>query len=234
MIRGKVVDKKTRQPVVAANLVLPDGTGAYSMEEGRFSLKVSSFPVKIRISHIAYGTTEIALNFAPKQELVIELEELVGEIGEVQITAKRLRILTENDDFSIQDFAFDKDNLWLLGYTNNQGSKGKLWLANWFGDTISSVPVRSAESLFRDVFSTVHLVLKDSVYQLYARRGKIELPYSSDREEFFGLMEPILAGFAKKLVYRDINLFEQQATIYYRDLTSKGPHLLTVITYRLG
>lgn len=229
IVRGRVIDKVTRLPVIAANLVLPDGSGTYSMDEGRFKLTIQEFPVLIRISHISYGSTELTLNYAPKSELVIELEEVVGEIGEVQITAKRLRILTEKDDFSIQDYAFDNENLWLLGYTNNQGSRGKLWLSNWFGDTIASVPVKGAESLYRDVFGNVHLVLRDSVYQVYAENRKILFPYSADHDEFFRVMGPVTAGFAGKLVYTDIDLWNQRAKVFYRDAVQSGPQYLTVV-----
>ena len=234
VVRGRVIDRKTRQPVIAANLALPDGTGAYSLEEGRFTLKVNGFPVKVKISHISYGTTEIVLTSDKENEIVVELDELVGEIGEVQITAKRLRILTEKDDFSIQDFTFDNENLWLLGYTNNQGSKGKLWLANWFGDTITSVPVSRAESLYRDVFGAVHLVMRDSAYQLFASGRKIEFPYSMERNDFLRMMEPIRAGFAGKLVYADIFRFEKLAKIYYRDGISPRPQVLTIVQDHLG
>ncbi len=234
VVKGRVIDAKSRQPVIAANLVLPDGTGTYSVEDGRFILKIIEFPVLIRISHISYGNSEIELNYAPDKELVVELHELVSEIGEVQVTAKRLRILTEKDDFSIQDFAFDNENLWLLGYTNNQGSKGKLWLSDWFGDTLSSIPVSRAESLYRDVFGSVHVVVRDSVHQLYAGSRTIEVPWSVDRNDFFTMMGPICAGFAEKLVYSDINLWEQKAEVFYRNNLLPGPQLLTVVQDEAG
>jgi hypothetical protein len=233
-LRGRVIDKKSRQPIIAANLVLPDGSGTYSSDGGQFLLTVENFPVKIKISHISYGNTEITLNYAPDEEIIVELDELVEEIGEVQITAKRLRILTEKDDFSIQDFAFDKEYLWLLGYTNNQAGKGKLWLANWFGDTLTSMPVSRPEALYRDVFGSVHLVLKDSVYQLFASNQKILLTYSVDRTDFFNLMEPIRAGFAGKLAYADINSFEQKAVIYYREAYVSGKQMLTIVEDEVG
>jgi hypothetical protein len=234
IIHGRVIDKKSRQPIIAANLVLPDGSGAYSTDGGQFSLKVDAFPVKIKISHISYGNTEIILNYAPDKEVIVELEELVEEIGEVQITAKRLRILTEKEDFSIQDFAFDNEYLWLLGYTNNQAGKGKLWLANWFGDTLTSIPVSRPESLYRDVFGSVHLVLKDSVYQLFTTDRKIVFAYAVSRTDFFSLMEPIRAGFAGKLAYADINSFEQKAVIYFREAYVAGKQMLTIVEDEIG
>ena len=142
--------------------------------------------------------------------------------------------MTEKDDFSIQDFAFDHENLWLLGYTNNQATKGKIWLANWFGDTLASVPVRGAESLYRDVFGTVHMVFKDSVYQLYSETRKIVYPYTYDRDDFFNTMKPIRAGFAENLVYADINSFEQCAKIYYRAAGVWGLRLLTTVEDHLA
>ncbi len=234
VVSGRVIDKKTREPIVAANLVLSDGSGANSLDQGKFTLKISTFPAVIKISHISYLDKEVSLRSAPATELVIELDEAVSQLGEVEISGKRLRILTEKDDFSIQDFAFDKENLWLLGYTNNQATKGRLWLASWFGDTLASVPVRGAESLFRDVFGTVHLVLKDTVFQLYTETRKIVYPYVFDREEFFNLMKPIRAGFADNLVYTDINSYEQQAKIYYHASGFWGLRQLTVVEDHLA
>jgi hypothetical protein len=233
-VRGRVIDKKTRQPVIGANLVLPGGTGTYSMEEGRFTLKITEFPADIRISHLSYGSTVVTLNFAPVKDLVVELEEQVSEIGEVQVTARRLRILTQKEDFSIQDFAFDNENLWLLGYTGNQAGRGRLWLAGWFGDTITSVPVTGAQSLYRDVFGTVHLILKDSVIQLFGRDNRIFLPYSMGRTDFLSLIEPIRSGFAGKLVYMDLDPWNKSAQIYYRDEFMPGKQWIAVVEDSAG
>lgn len=229
IIKGRIIDQKTRLPVIAANIVLPDGKGNYSGNEGRFTLKVNEFPVVLKISHVSYGNQEITLDDAPEAELVIELAELVSEIGEVEISARKLRILTREDDFSLQDFVFDDHHLWLLGYTNNQAGKGKLMLAGWYGDTITTIPVPACESLYRDVFGIAYVILKDSAYQLFGGNGRIELPYSMERNEFLSVMDPIRAGFAGKLVYSDIHPWEQRAEIYYRDAYLPGRQFLTVI-----
>lgn len=85
----------------------------------------------------------------------------------------------------VQDFAFDNEHLWLLGYLKNQATQGRLWLANWFGDTISSIPVQNPERLYTDFFGNVHLVMRDSVYQVYSD-GKVPLfAYAYDRSLFF-------------------------------------------------
>ena len=105
VVRGKIVDKKSHQPIVSASLILTDGTGANSLENGRFTLTIPSFPARIKVSHLSYQETEITLKEPPKADLVIEMEEYVGLLSEVEISGKRLQILTEKDDFSIQDLS---------------------------------------------------------------------------------------------------------------------------------
>ncbi len=234
VVKGRVIDRKTREPVVAANVILPDGTGTHSGEEGRFEVKIDKFPTALRISHISYTGTVIYLDAMPKGEVLAELDVLVSEIGEVEITARRLRILTEKEDYSLRDFAFDNEFLWLLAYTNNQAGKGRLMLSGWFSDTITSIPVENPESLYRDVFGTAYLVMKDSVYQLFGGNRRIELPYAMDRTAFFALMDPIRAGFAGKLVYADIDPWERRAEVYYREAYVPGRQMLTVMEDALG
>lgn len=228
LVRGQVTDKQTGQPVVAANILLPDGTGTYSGAEGNFEIRVPAFPVVLNVSHISYGKTVVKLDRDPGGLLIVELEELVSEIGEVQVSARKLRILTEKDDFTLQDFAFDSDYLWLIGYLNNQANQGRLWLANWFGDTISSVKVQNPERLFNDVFGSVHLVMKDSVHQLLAETGRILFSYSFERNDFFQTMAPIRAGFAGNLVYQTFLPEKQGLHTYFYSGIDQKPYFLSL------
>jgi len=225
IIRGKVIDKNTRQPVIAASIVLPNGTGTSSDTNGDFKLTINHFPVTLTIGHVSYGKMEVLLPADPQKQIIIELEELVSEIGEVQITAEKLRILTEKDDFTLQDFAFDKENLWLLGYLKNQATQGRLWLANLYGDTITSIPVKNPERLYRDIFGTVHLVGRDSVYQVYKNGEEVVFADTSNRTEFFQIMTPI-AVFGNKLVYQQYFMGKQGLHTYYYSGNDQKPYFL--------
>jgi len=228
LVRGRVIDKNTGQNVVAANIMLPDGTGTYSGAEGKFEIKIPGFPVRLRVSHITYGKTEVLLAKDPGTLLVIELEEMVSAIGEVQVSARKLRVLTEKDDFTLQDFALDREHLWLIGYLKNQANQGRLWLANWFGDTLASVKVQNPERLYTDVFGNVHLVMKDSVHQVFGVDGRITYPYSYDRNDFFQTMAPIRAGFAGNLVYQKFLPEKQGLHTYYYSGVDQKPYFLSL------
>lgn len=227
IINGKVIDKKSGQPIIAANIVLPDGIGTYSGADGSFSIKIDHFPVTLRISHISFGKTDFILQSDPKKQIIIELEELVSEIGEVQVSARKLRILTEKDDFTLQDFAFDKDNLWLLGYLKNQATQSRLWLANWYGDTITSIPVQNPERLYTDFFGNVHLVLRDSVHQVFFGGTDILMPYAYERNGFFETMTPIKAAFGHNLVYQEFLPEQQGLHTYYYSENDQKPYFLS-------
>jgi hypothetical protein len=228
-IRGQIIDKLSRQPIIAASIILPDSTGTSSGGDGKFRLKINEFPIKLIVSHIAYGKTEVELQVDPKALIIIEMEEAVSAIGEVQISAKKLRILTEKDDFTLQDFACDKNHLWLLGYLKNQATRGRLWLSNLFGDTLNSIPVQNPERLYTDLFGNVHLVMRDSVYHMYSDGKKMLIAYAYDRSVFFQTISPIKAAFAGKLVYQEYLPGKQGLHSYFYSTENPKPFFLSVI-----
>lgn len=227
-ISGRITDKISGQPVASASIKLQDGTGAASGTDGKFEVRIARFPVRLKISHISYRQTEIDLVSDPKSLVIIEMEELVSEIDEVKISAKRLSILTENEDFTLQDFAFDKEHLWLLGYMKNLATRGRLWISDAFGDTIASIPVRNPERLYTDLFGNVHLVMLDSVYQVHSNGREILFPYAYERVHFFQTLTPIKAIFAGKLVYQDYLSGQQGLHTYYYSGSDQKPYFLNV------
>jgi hypothetical protein len=229
MVHGLITDKNTGQPVVGANIVLPDGIGTTSGADGKFAIKIVSFPIKLKISHVTYQSKELSLSSDPKNQVLIELEESVSEIREVRISAKRLSNLTEKEDFSLQDFAFDKDHLWLLGYLKNNPLRGRLWIADMFGDTITSISVRNPERLYTDFLGNVHLVMPDSVYQVYSDGKTIFFPYASMRSEFFKTMDPIKGTIAGKPVFQDYVRWKQGLHTYYYSPGEQKSFLLNIV-----
>lgn len=140
-LSGIIVDEITKQPVSDSHISMANGIATVSDSSGRFTIAVEKVPVILRITHVSYGHSDITIDRWPEDLLIIRLRKIVADLEEVQITAERMRILTEKDDFSLQDFAFDENNLWMLGYINNRPQRGRLWLANHYGDTIHSIPV---------------------------------------------------------------------------------------------
>jgi hypothetical protein len=63
-ITGYVIDGRTNQPIIGANiLVVGTESGSSSDEDGKFSIKWSGvFPIKVKITHIAYEALEQSIN----------------------------------------------------------------------------------------------------------------------------------------------------------------------------
>jgi len=226
VIKGQVVNKESDLPVIAAHVVKPDGRGTYTDHEGKFILSLTGLPVTLRISHITYGESEVRLEKEPETLLVIRLDKQVTQIGEVQASAQRMRILTEKKDFNLQDYAFDNENLWMIGFLDNHANEQRLWLTSWFGDTISSIQIKRAERLYRDIFGNVHLVFGDSVYQLHAYKDSIMTLYPTSQADFFGTVAPIKAYFSNKLVYQTFLSGEEGLHTYYYELGDPEPKFL--------
>ncbi len=234
VVKGRIIDAESSEPVIAAHIIKPDSTGTYSGKDGYFELKVNRLPVDLIVRHLSYGESVVTLSDPLPDPLVIRIRQQISQIGEVQVTAQRLRILTEREDFTLQDFAFDNQNLWMIGYLNNQATKGRLWLAGWYGDTIRSIPVRGAEKLSRDLFGNVQLYVRDSVYQLYGERDTIILAYGYGRNEFAAAMEPFQASFNNRLVYSRLSEMGFARDVYCLGENLAQPIWLTRIEDSLG
>src|ERR1043165_8795609 len=61
-ITGKVIDTAAQQPIVAATVMLKDGSlGTYTNESGQFSLTVPALPAALIISAAGYGAKEMTI-----------------------------------------------------------------------------------------------------------------------------------------------------------------------------
>ena len=232
-IRGRIVDKQTNQPVSEANITTDaQGTGTASDAAGYFRITVPSVPVVLRISHISYGTTEFEVKTAPRGLLIISIRAAVVDVEEVQVTGERLRILTKQDPFSIQEFAIDQQVIWFIGCINNQATQKRLFVANLYGDTLASIPVRDAENLFQDVFNNVHLICRDSAHQLFHPKegNPIELLYPSGKNYFLNIMGDIEVALGEKLVYTREDQGSYSRIVYYIQEHDSLFHKLAVIT----
>lgn len=215
-LEGKLVDKRSGDQIPGAHISSDKGHIAISDNLGMFIMNNFMIPTVLRITHISYGIIEYQVTESPKGLLVIQVEPSLNKIDEVQITGHRLRVLTQNEPFSVQQFEISDGVIWFIGHINNQLNKQRLFLANLYADTICSMPIRGAESLFKDVFNNVHLVLKDSVYQLFSPDHEtIKLLYPAKKQRFYSIMSGIKASFNNKLVYSDQIRGQFGEVVYY-------------------
>lgn len=102
IIRGRVIDKSDRSPVLGANVLEYDKdsrvvNGEVCNATGDFVLQVKDVNNTIKVSFIGYKTTEIKPDFS--KTMIIELESESKVLTTVEVTAQRkVRSLTNLDD----------------------------------------------------------------------------------------------------------------------------------------
>ena len=92
-VRGKIVDRKTQEPLVGVSVTLKDNpdVGTITDLDGNFSLPVSDLQGTLRISYLGYESCEISLDTAT-EPLTIEMNEDYFNLDEVVVTGQGAEI----------------------------------------------------------------------------------------------------------------------------------------------
>lgn len=92
-VRGKIVDRKTQEPLVGVSVTLKDNpdVGTITDLDGNFSLPVSDLQGTLRISYLGYENREVSLD-AATEPLTIELDEDYFNLDEVVVTGQGAEI----------------------------------------------------------------------------------------------------------------------------------------------
>jgi TonB-linked SusC/RagA family outer membrane protein len=89
ILRGKVVDKRSKETIIGANVLFKNAaagqTGAVTDIDGLFDLKVASLPATIVVSYIGYRPQEIDIYEVPSETLVIPLIEDLNVLNEIVV-----------------------------------------------------------------------------------------------------------------------------------------------------
>lgn len=95
VIRGQVIDKDSRYPIIGANVVLLNTDsviGTVTDENGYFKLNVNIGRVSLRVTYIGYkdgGVNDVLAISGKETQVTIELEEKVSELNEVVISGTK-------------------------------------------------------------------------------------------------------------------------------------------------
>lgn len=116
IVRGTVVDKDTKQPLIGATVLVINDTktfGASTDENGKFKIeKVALGRKTVKVTYIGYEDrllSDVIVNSAKEVVLNIELVEKVTLANEVVVTAKSNKAETNNDLVLISGRSFTID-----------------------------------------------------------------------------------------------------------------------------
>ncbi len=162
-----VSDESTRQPVPFASVVLKGSdVSASADEKGFFEIRCpADRPATLIFYNIGYETKEVVAT-PGKTPLVVLLVAKAYLLGEVDVVSKKAQVIQEESHTEFLDFDF-YDNL-VLALVNKGGNRNHVQIIDPDGKLVAEkkAPVNT-EKIVRDCFGNLHLLSRDSSYQVY-------------------------------------------------------------------
>lgn len=200
---GNVLDEETRRPLQGVNLQVPGSRiGTTTNRKGEFSFITDTLPASLIVSHMGYQSKTILLDETSYQ-LSLYLQREMILLPELEITAKASEPFFQSDLYSVYDYDVDSILVWVLIYRQRL-ARSELICRNIYGDTVarsaplSFTPVR----LFRDCIGTLHILGKDSVYQVFLHDRDIELIHPVKMKKFVDVLKNCIAASKETMFFR--------------------------------
>lgn len=205
-IEGTVRDSETRQPIVAADIILKDSSrGTSTDDKGGFRFELSGFPAVLYIQCMGYlrdtvvieNETEFAASFK-NQNRIILLKRNPIQIDEVRITA--WSALFEKDPYAIIDYKIVGNQIVAMGYRNGNSIKREVLLADISGKMISNYNYKYLDSLYQDCQGNVFAFCSDSVLEFELKHKEIAVHNGYTKSFIEDLVMPV-CGVADSLIF---------------------------------
>jgi hypothetical protein len=228
VITGTVTDANTGLPISSVNLVTgQEKMGTASDQNGKFSLRISRLPVTIRCSHIAYEPRLVNISRIPDKPIVIKLEPRVESIGEVVIEGGKYIQLLKRENFYVNDYEFNQDKIWVVGYAGKSILKPEVILLDQSGRIIRKEPIEGRTNLYQDAFGRVHLIDRGSMAELEYRDGLIRVGepklFNGWEQNLFDLQLVLGKSGIFKWQYNN-GLYCEYAVVNFRDTSAVVVH----------
>ena len=227
-INGIVSDAKTGLPVSLVNLVPDAGSlGTATDQDGKFSIIVGRMPVSIRFSHVAYETKTLTINKYSDKPIQIKMEPRVESIAEVVVEGGKYIQVLKRENFYVNDFEFDQDKIWVIGYAGKSILRPKVIALDLTGRILGKQPLESMMKLFKDAFGRVHLQDKQSIAELNFKDGQVGLgtpkTFIGWEQNLFDLQMVLGKSGIFKWVYNN-GLYCEYALVDFRDTLATVIH----------
>ncbi|MFC2118062.1 carboxypeptidase-like regulatory domain-containing protein [Bacteroidota bacterium] len=239
ILKGIIYDSETGESVPLAHIIdIENGTGTASDYSGEFQIIFTGFPVVVEFTHIAYKRQSIRLknkkdldNKLSDDLLEIYLKPLRVNINEVVVKGPFKKLL-EREPFHITDFLISKDEIFLLGNRNNSTLKPELLISNLEGKLLMNKKIKPKRNifgeagvnslqqplvvprLFKDCLGNIHLVQKDSCFQIYFDGLAIQFLYGSRLGQFNEYLLPARVSIDNTIFFEDISKNGQYRTYF--------------------
>jgi CarboxypepD_reg-like domain len=212
---GKVFIAGSKTPLSNVNISFEGSAmGSVSDQNGAFSFYIDTIPVFMRVSHLGYKTKKILLD-GSSNSMVLYMEPEIQGLKEVEIKANRIEACFKDERYNLKDYEIDSGIIYLLVY-RSKVSREELICRNLQGDTLarSGLLRFTPQGLIKDCLGYLHIMSKDSVYQVYTEGKNLKLIYPDGMEKYKKILGGCIASTEEFLFYKRTTNYGQKVMYY--------------------
>jgi len=166
-VLGVIIDSETRLPVSQVNVIIEGSQkGMSTNADGRFELNTVHFPLKLKISHVAYADTVIVLRELPEKPLLIFLRFSAKSLPVFSVSGNKVQSVTRDYPFYVSDYLFHQDGIILMVFYEKRLFDPRLVFLDKYGKIKWMHKLDRYGSLYKDCIDNIYLVGKDSVSEM--------------------------------------------------------------------
>jgi hypothetical protein len=196
--------------------------------KGYFTIKTDILPDVLTASHREFADKEVFINLPPLGNdtifVQVRMEDKHTELEEVRITASRAIWAYPVKNVHIIDFDLYHDGMLLLCYDYHQ------YLLRWVdaqNQPVFDLPVHERpRNFFRDCDDNIHLVYRDSIFEVAFRNDSLSLEEGITVSEAQKTIQHCGASLADKQIWRYWGPYNQSVEFFLKDtITDKQTHI---------
>ena len=220
----------SRAPLANVNISFEGSKlGSATDQQGAFSFYIDTIPIFMKVSHLGFKTKRILLD-GTSNSMTLYMETEIHELKEVEIRANKIESFFKSEHFTLRDYEIDSGFVYLLVY-RNRVSKEELICKNLKGDTVarSGILYFTPASLLKDCLGYLHVVGKDSVFQVYRNDRDLWMIHAVGMDKFNDVLSNCVASTDQVLFFKKMFNLDQGVQYYGIDRISKERHELTQV-----
>ncbi|MEM7161096.1 MAG: carboxypeptidase-like regulatory domain-containing protein [Bacteroidota bacterium] len=249
---GRIVDKETGQAIAGVNIIeLNSKRGVSSNKEGFFTLKNIEFPLRLRLTHVAYKTYERLINSLDEgleqqnQLFQLDLDSKILEGPEI-LPDPLPELVFSNELRHVCDFDFTESGLCVLAYQREKSLRSADQYENEIYENVvvystdfenrirDSIPLNSGQFEFKNKYGKYPILSSDKHVILFkmdsARIDTIQIKKSVYSE----LMEPKIDSIGDVTYLSNFNPSYPAFEYYTLDSRDSTYTLLRYISDKFG
>ena len=216
-VKGIVMDVETGLPLDQVNISVLDkeNKGTTSDSLGRFSIKLSTFPLILKFTYIGYEEELVEINSNKTKTLKIRLKPILVPLPEIFVSSERKIDTVYRAPLNVVDYAFKGDYLILLIYKN---VFEKYQLVSLDPDekivTTFSLKDHRPSNLFSGCTGNVYLNTDIGAYSISIDSSSIALSKLLDPEYYKNIVQPCVLA-TDSFLYFNTYYYQGQAQRYF-------------------